>query len=199
MEPELTPEQKEQMKVWAGQRDALNFEIHKLRSERESLVTANQALSNSSSEIQERISALTARLDELDKKEKDYFVIVSSELSDALIEKTRLETERTNLLREVENLRTQKDSLLNEIPVLLNTFKTINDRVGVLDQVVDHVVKVSHQNENEISSIVSKLKSSLDELVDTNQKNVTATNQVLDKLPKMLVELQRTHLIRNKI
>lgn len=199
MEPELTTDQKEQMKVWAGQRDALNIEIYKLRQARESLTTANNTLANSSSSLQEKICAQTARMEELDKKEKDYYEIVSLELSEAQITKFRLEAEVTHLTKTIELLTPQKEHLEKDISMLMEVFNTVNNRVGVLDKIVDHVSKVSHQNEDEISRLVSNLKSSLKDLIDINQKNVTETNQVLDKLPRMLVELQRTHLIKNKI
>lgn len=198
MEPELTPEQKEQMKVWAGQRDALNIEIYKLRQARESLVTANNTLADSSSDLEKKIVSLNTRLEELDKKEKDYYVIVSSELSEALVEKTRLEEEVTRLNKTIELLTPQKEHLEKDISMLTTVFNTMNDRASMLEKVVDHVVKVSHHNEDEISRIVANLKTTLSEVVDVNQKNVTATNQVLTELPRMLVELQKHGLIKNK-
>ena len=86
-----------------------------------------------------------------------------------------------------------------DISVFMSIFDSMKDRAGALDKIVDHVVKVSHQNEDEINILVSNLKNSLKDIVDTNQKNVTATNQVLDKLPKMLMELQKADLIKYKI
>jgi len=199
MEQEITPEQKAYLATFAGQRDAALLEISNLQTVKERLEKTNKELAASSTDIHNQVQQAMGRLAELDKTEKEYDSIVSGSLMENMIKKTRLEGNVTSLEKTVKILSDQKDSLLKDTYLLTEVFNVVNNRVGVLDKVVDHVVKVSQQNEDEISRIVSNLKASLKGLVDINQKNVTETNQVLDKLPRMLVELQRTKLIRNKI
>lgn len=196
---EITPEQKAYLETFAGKRDAALLEISNLRNQSESLASLNKLLAASNTEIQTQVQQAVGRLTELDKIEKEYDDVVSGSLTKHLIEKTRLESEVTNLQKLVAVLTPQKESLQKDISSLTEIFNTVNNRVGVLDKVVDHVTRISEQNSNTIESLVSGLKLSLKELTDINESNVIKTNQVLDKLPKMLVELQRTHLIKNKI
>lgn len=199
MNPEITPEQNGQLTTWAGQRDAILLEISNLRTEKDKLEVANKKLADSNTEIQVQINMAIGRLAELDKVEEDYNNIVSSSLTENLIAKTRLESEVTNLKKIIAILAPQKEELEKDLKSLSDIFYTMNDRVGVLDKVVDHVTRVSEQNSNSIESTISNLKSSIQKIIDANNENVASTNLVLDKLPKMLIELQRVNLIRNKI
>lgn len=199
MEPELTPEQKEQMSVWAGQRDALNIEILHLRQTKEALLRANNDLANSSSNIRQQIISLNTRLEELDKKESDYNVIISSELSDALVKHVRLQGEVTNLEKIIKILQPQKDSLVKDIAMLTETFNTVNNRVGVLDKVVAHVTTVSEKNIFAVDELVASVKKSMQELVDINKKNVADTEMVAKELPRVFFDIKKQSLDKRKI
>ena len=194
-----TPEQKEQLKTWAGQRDALLLEVSNLRTEKEKLETQMNNLSGAKSLVERETNLLLGRLEELVKKERESSALISTEIHNKLLTKTKLESEVTNLEKQVSLLAPKKETLKNDLLILTKTFESMSQRVGVLDKVVDHVTRVSEGNANEIERLVSTLKASLKDLVDVNQKNVTATNQVLDKLPAMLVELQKHRLVRSKI
>lgn len=193
---EITVEQKGQLKTWAGQRDVLLSEISILRNEKLNLEKTNSLLSNSSSELEERVISTKAKMQELDKQESEYNLIVSSEIHESLISKTRLQGEVAALEKQVSLLNSKKDLILESIRAL----EKVNDKAfrqaNSLDKIVDHVVKVSMDNENKIESLVSNLQLSCKTLIDINAKNVEATNIVIEKLPRMIVELQKHGLIK---
>lgn len=195
---EITPEQKAYLATFAGQRDAALLEISTLQVAKEKLELANKNLAVSSTEIQNDINQKIGRLAELDKLEREYDDIVSGSLTKHLVEKTRLESEVINLQKIISILTPQKESLGKDISLLTETYNTMENRVGVLNKVIAHVTKVSEDNINKIDSVVVNLKKGLEEIVEVNKKNVAATNQVLTELPRMLVELQKHGLIKNK-
>jgi len=195
----LSSQEASQIKNWTIQRDALNTEIVNLRTEKEKLEKANRALSISNTNIDEKIRHSLGRMEEISKKEEEFVQFTTKDSVARLAVKSNLENEILNYQKQIDILQPKKDFLMKDIAFLSDAHEKLFTKVGVLDKVVDHVTKVSSQNSYEIDSLVSKLKSSLKELTDINQDNVTKTNQVLEKLPKMLLELQRTHLIRNKI
>jgi chromosome segregation ATPase len=196
---EITPEQKAYLATFAGQRDAALLEISTLQVSKEKLEKANKELADSYTDTEIRMNQVIGRIEELKKKEAELPLLISRDIVSLESQKTFLATEITNLSKMIEVLTVHKASLEKDIYSALNTFESVKNQTAILEKIVDHVTKVSGENERDINSLVSELKASLKDLVDINQKNVTETNQVLDKLPRMLVELQKTKLIRNKI
>jgi vacuolar-type H+-ATPase subunit I/STV1 len=199
METEITPEQKGQLKTWAGQRDALLLEISGLQTAHEKLVTANKEMAQSYKDTEDRMNQVIGRIEELKKLEAQLPLLISKEIAALQAQKTCLESEIMNLTKLSEVLKTQKASLENDVSSALATFNTVKAETTILDQVVDHVTKVSTDNARDINLIVSDLKKSLEEIVSVNRKNVAETNIVIEKVPAMLVELQKAKLIKNKI
>lgn len=196
---EILPEQKNQLKTWAGQRDAILLEISNLQVTKEKLQIDNIALSSSNTDIVDRMNQIIGRIEELNKKEKESVLLISKEVANLDSRKTCLETEIKNLEQIIKILSPQKESLEKDIISLTEVFYTINDRASVLDKVVDHVTVVSNANVKIVDELVNNLKNSLEEIVEINKKNVFETNVVIEKLPKMLVEAQKHGLIKNKI
>ena len=196
---ELTPEQKANLDTWAGQRDSLLKEISILRTENERLTSSNKSLADSNSDIQTQIHQAIGRMAELDKQEKDYENIVSSELTTALISKTRLESEITQLDKQVGILEFQKNSVTDQIKTLNEVYDRLFKQANVLDKIVDHVVRISKDNENQIDGMVSNLKESLQKVIDINEKHVSDTIMITDQLPKLFFDLQRQSLETHKI
>jgi predicted nucleic acid-binding Zn-ribbon protein len=196
---EITPEQKAYLATFAGRRDAALLEISNLQIVKEKLEKENKELTISYSDTEARMNKVLGRIEELTKKEAELPLLIARDIVSLESRKTCLATEVTSLTKMIEVLSSQKSSLEKDVYSALNTFESVKNQTAILEKIVDHVTKVSTENEREINSLVSELKSSLKNLVDINQKNVTETNQVLEKLPRMLVELQKTKLIRNKI
>lgn len=95
----ITLEQQNQLKSWASERDAILSDISMARSEHDLIVKANRMLTESNTEISQSILRSEGRMLELDKKEREYTEIVSSEIADLGKKKTLLETEVTSLKR----------------------------------------------------------------------------------------------------
>jgi predicted double-glycine peptidase len=198
MEP-LTPEQNNQIATWVIQRDALLLEISALKIEQEKLTKANKDIASSNIDIEQRIQQSIGRVSVMEEVEQVLGKKTNDEISDALIQKTNLESEIEGLRKVINELTLQKDNLLKDIYLLTEVYNTVNDRVGVLDKVVDHVTTVSDKNKIVIDQLIESIKKSSQEVIDINEKNVKEANVILDKLPKMIVELQKTKLIRTNL
>ena len=196
---EITPEQKSQLKTWAGQRDTLLSEISNLQTAKEKLVTSNKEMAEAHSNMNDNMNQVIGRIEELKKKEAELPLLISKEIASLQARKTCLETEITNLSKLVEVLTVQKTSLEKDVSSALATFTVVKDEAITLDGIVDHVTRVSKNNVTLIDGIVSKLARSLEEIIEVNKKNVSETNVVIDKLPRMLVEAQKHGLISNKL
>ena len=199
MPNEITPEQREQLKTWAGQRDSLLSEISVLRTSKEGLEKTSKELASSNTNINADINKALGRIEELKKKEAELVTLQSKEISSLQVEKVGLESDVSNLWKIINILNEQKVGIEKDISLLTDTFVRVNNKTSELDKVVDHVTRVSSDNKHEIDSLLEKLKKTLGELIDVNTKNVFETNVVIEKLPQMLVEVRKQSLMRNKV
>lgn len=199
MDTEITPEQKAQLERWAGQRDVALFEISNLRTEKEKLGKANKELAASYTNTETEMFKIRGRIEELKLKEAELPLLISREVSSLDAQKSSLETEVRSLSELIEVLTEQKLSLENDIGMQLAVFNTLKDESSSLEKIVDHVTRVSESNIAKVDLLVENLGKSLEELVAVNKKNVFETNLVIDKVPRMLVELQKHGLIKNRI
>ena len=199
MNQEITPIQKDQLKTWAGQRDAILLEISNLELKQEKIKTENINLTSSSTDIHDRMKVIQGRIDELEKQEAKLPLLISKEVANLESKKTLLESEVTNLGKIITILVDQKASLEEDVSFALSAFDTVKDETLLLDKVVDHVTQVSDKNIKKIDKLVTGVSDSLEEIIEVNRKNVFETNVVIDKVPKMIMEAQKHGLIKNKI
>ena len=199
MDHEITPEQKDQLNTWAGQRDAILLEISNLELEQEKIKTENINLTSSSTDIHDRMKVIQGRIDELEKQEAKLPLLISKEVANLESKKTLLESEVTNLGKIITILVDQKASLEEDVSFALSAFDTVKDEALLLHNIVGHVTEVSGENIKKIDDLVIGLSKSLEEIIEVNRKNVFETNIVIDKVPKMIMEAQKHGLIKNKI
>lgn len=198
MEPTITPEQNEQLKTWASERDAVLSEIAVLKDQREKLIKANQEVAQSYTEIITKIQQSIGRMEELDLKEKDWELIMSNEVADLRVEKTKLETILTDLKTQVAVYESKKETLVKDIELLLVLYDQHYGHAQNLDKVIDRVVRISQENMDKLNIFVKGLEPEVQKLFNLVDENVAKTNLVIDKLPRMVVELQK-HGLTNKI
>jgi len=199
MDQEITPEQKDQLNTWAGQRDAILLEISNLELEQEKIKTENINLTSSSTDIHDRMKVIQGRIDELEKQEAKLPLLISKEVANLESKKTLLESEVTNLGKIITILVDQKASLEEDVSFALSAFDTVKDEALLLHKIVGHVTEVSGENIKKIDDLVTGVSDSLEEIIEVNRKNVFETNVVIDKVPKMIMEAQKHGLIKNKI
>jgi len=199
MDQEITPEQKDQLNTWAGQRDAILLEISNLELEQEKIKTENINLTSSSTDIHDRMKVIQGRIDELEKQEAKLPLLISKEVANLESKKTLLESEVTNLGKIITILVDQKASLEEDVSFALSAFDTVKDEALLLHKIVGHVTEVSGENIKKIDDLVIGLSKSLEEIIEVNRKNVFETNIVIDKVPAMIMEAQKHGLIKNKI
>ena len=198
MDTEITPEQKAQLKTWAGQRDELLLEISNLRTAEEKLKKDNENLTASFTDIENRKLEIQGRIEELKIKEAELPLLISKEVASLESRKKSLEAVIQNLEKIIPILTEQKESLERDVSFELVTFNTVKDEALLLDKVVDRVTQVSAENTKRIDDLVVGLSKSLEEIIEVNKKNVFETNIVIDKLPTMLMELQKHGLIKHR-
>jgi len=196
---EITPEQKDQLNTWAGQRDAILLEISNLELEQEKIKTENINLTSSSTDIHDRMKVIQGRIDELEKQEAKLPLLISKEVANLESKKTLLESEVTNLGKIITILVDQKASLEEDVSFALSAFDTVKDEALLLHNIVGHVTEVSGENIKKIDDLVIGLSKSLEEIIEVNKKNVYETNIVINKVPAMIMEAQKHGLIKNKI
>jgi predicted nucleic acid-binding Zn-ribbon protein len=199
MEQEITPEQKAQLETWAGKRDALLLEISTLQTAKDKLQNESKDLAISNTDIVARMNEVRGRIEELSAKEKESYLNLSKDVASMLCQKSSLEAEMTGLSKLTEVLSAQKKTLEKDITLVLSVFNTVRSETFLLEKIVDHVTKVSEGNIAKIDNLVISLGKGLEEIIEVNKKNVFETNVVIEKLPKMLVELQKHGLVKNKI
>jgi DNA repair exonuclease SbcCD ATPase subunit len=200
MEPEkLTPEQKEQLLTWGGQRDSLLNEISALRSEQERLSSENVDLAVSSTDIADRIQQSIGRMSELDKQENDYINIIAAKIPALEVEKSILETKIPTLNKEIEELEVKKQNLEKDIMFLTVNYEEIFSRTGSLEKIVEHVTSVSSSNITELENSVSELTKKVKDILALSESDLKAHTDVLQEIPRLFVELKRKSLVREKL
>ena len=195
---EFTKEQKDQLKTWAEQRDAVLLEISNARTIEERLQITNRELAESSTNIVAQMNTVLGRIEELLKKEAELPALITREIATLQSKKSGLESQIPPLEKIVEILTSQKTSLQVDVASVLNTFEAINGQSLLLEKVVDKVTVISKTNTDKINSLVSDLAKSLEEIITVNKKNVLETNVVIEKLPAMMMELQKAGLLKTR-
>lgn len=191
MPQDNSPEQNAQLSTWAGQRDAILSAIAVLRTEEESLARSNKELVASNTDLETRANQLIGRIEELVKKEQELATMTSSEVAAIKIEKAALEGDTANLRREIITLQTSKNLLNDTIVSATDIYEKVFNRAKVLDEVVDHVTRVSGQNIRDIELLLAAVKSGVQQVIDVNTENVDKTNRVITELPRIFFDVQR--------
>lgn len=198
IDPNLLPEQNNQLATWAEKRDTLLVEVSQLETEKDRLTNINKGLSDSNTEITEKMISSIARMAELDKQEKEYEGICSVEIAELQKNKTFLETAVSGLQKEVAVLSDRKEGLTSTINTLTTLHDQVFSRAGNLDKVVEHVTRVNKQNIEDTNIMISGLKGSIQEVVDLSKKSIDDANKVMVDLPRFIFDL-RKKLIRKPL
>ena len=196
MNEEITPEQKGQLSSWAVRRDAVLAEISVAQTLKEKLQKANTEIAISSQAIQKRIDESEGRLEELNKREKEYEVIISTELADLNSQKSALQAEVTALKADINLLTSKKDLLTQTISSLTDVHEKVFSRASNLDKAVAEVTHINAKNIREIELLLNTLATTTKEMVDINKKTIEEANKVTIQLPQIVFDLQRNLLER---
>lgn len=200
MEGQILPEQNQQLRTWAAERDAILLEISNLRTEKDKLVVVNKDLAASNSVLQTSINESTGRVDELLKKEKELGGTVNKELAETLDKKSTTEEQVTGLEKQVALLESQKSSLIETIKILNDSHDRVFERVNVLDKVIDHVVSTNSKTLDEMNYFLKDLVSKKHVLNDVvislsnNYDRAFGRIEMLDKVVDRLVSVSTKNL-----
>lgn len=199
MNPEITPEQKQQLDSWSKQRDAILGEISVLRIESEKLIKNNENLAAANTDIQEKINQSLGRLDEMTKKEEEFGTLTDVKIVELSSQKAVLESKIEDLNRTVILLERQKDSLENTIRSLTDVSEKVFSQTSSLEKNVEDARKISSENLTETNNLLIALKGEFQKLIDINAENVKRTNVVINDLPRIIFDLQKNILERRTI
>lgn len=195
---DLTPEQKEQLETWAGQRDSLLSEISNLITQKEILIKKNKDISDSSSEIETRMNQNIGRIEELSKKEKEITDMITIDSAKRLNDKTKLESEIANYTKLVNTKKEEYDFVSKSLNDIKDTFKVLSQRVGVLDQVVDTVTRISSKNIEDVNTFFGSFKENIESLNKTvsdisekSIKNSDDVNSIVSDTKEVLSDIKK--------
>ncbi len=191
MNPELTPEQQAQLNNWVGQRDSILKEIANARVEEEKLNTSNKNLSQSNTEIANKIQQGIGRLEEIDRREAERKTLVSAEVAGLETKKTGLETTVTSLESDVKSLGERKSELLRDVANITGFHDHVFEKVNSMEGIVSKVVGISSENATKITQILESAGVALQKVVDVADRNVEKTNKVILDIPQMLVDIHK--------
>jgi len=191
MEPEITHEQKNQLKAWSKMRDEILGEISSLETLKSGFQTYLNNTSNSAKEIEDRKKVIEGNIEELIKKEEELPGLIKRDLAKLENQKTMLESKKTLLEVEIKDLERRKEALKSDLSSELTTFEVVKGSTLSLEKIVGHVIDVSSKNENTINLLMESLKKDIGEILENSSKIVKDSNEVIKELPKMVVEARK--------
>lgn len=198
MDEGITPEQNGQLTTWSGKRDALLLEISNLELAKERIKAENKGLAESYTDANKQMNIVRGRIEELKAKEAELPLLISKEVANLESTKRYLEAQIIGLKNTIEALNNQKTSLEKDVSFSLSMLEKSRNDTLLLDKVVGHVTSVSEKNVKVIDSLVERVAKSLEEIVEVNKKNVLETNVVINEVPRMLMEIQKSGLIKHR-
>ncbi len=199
MDSQLTPEQKRQLDSWAAQRDSILRDIGEKKTESEKLTVTNVQLAASNTEISNKIQQSIGRLEELDKQEAKRTAFTTLENANLNVEKSILQTEVSSLKSEISSLSTIKEGLKSDIESVTKVHEAVFSRASEIERIVGETVKLNSTNASEIKTILVDAGIELKKIIDIGRENVEVTNQAILKLPKIVVDLHRSVIEKQKI
>ncbi len=199
MNPEITPDQKKQLKSWADQRDEILASIEVARTEFGTLTTRNVELANSNTEIETKIYKAEGRLTEMNVREAEYEVIVAAEIVDLEKNKTRLESVVSSLEMNLVILEGRKLSVENALTAMVNAHDKIFARAEGLNKIISEAMTKNVDGLHEVQTIIEDVKKTGAAVVAANTHNVEVTNRVSVEIPRLLVEARRITMERGPV
>ncbi len=154
----MTPDQLQQIKTWAEERDGYMKEISELRSSKSELKKECDDLSNSKTLLENKSNELIGAIVVLEAEEEKRIGLISKKLAQLKEEQTSLQTIVKSLRENVEDLTNRKDELEKSIPVLLSVESRLKEQSEGLKGTIDYVVKTSNRHTEEVSMFLTNLK-----------------------------------------
>jgi methyl-accepting chemotaxis protein len=191
MNPEIIPEQKQQLNSWALQRDNLLGDLAVKQIENDRLTTANKELAASLTKIQEEINQSIGRLDEMTKKEAEFEYLTNVKNAELSSTKTMLETKIEDFQKEIDIFVSNKKVLAETIDTLVDVHDSVFERINDLDKNIEEARRISSENLVETNNLLIALKGEFKKLIDVNAENVEKTNVVINQLPRIIFDLQK--------
>ena len=196
MNPTITPEQTKQLASWVSQRDLILVDIGNKKTEQEKLTKTNLELAESNTEIQNSVQQFIGRLEELDKKEKEYTTKVGVALSDFLVEKNTLEVRIEYLKKEIDLLECERITLIGMFEDLKNVHTDILGNANEMNKTVGENVKLNSQSTIEIRNLLNDIKGEVQKIHDVNSENVEKTNRVIAEIPRIVFDSHKPQIIK---
>ncbi len=196
---ELTPEQKKQIDSWTDQRDRILKDISDKKDGSERLTKTNNYLSESNTEIANKIQQSIGRLNELDRQEVNRATFVLKDVVVLDEKKSILQTEVCSLESDIIELTEKKDNLIKDISSITKTYETVFSRSGEIERIVSETAKINSSNARDIINMFNEASIEFKNIIDIGRENVAVTNRVIAEVPKMIVDIHRDIIERKKI
>lgn len=192
----FTPEQNNQIKDWASERDSLISEIASKREENESLKKNNTILAESNTDISNRILISEGRIKEIANREKGITNLVSLEVADLEKVKTRLQTEITSMEKDIEKLNVIKNNIIETTNFATTTYEAVFKKTNSINTIFSKAVEINDENISKMNNLMIELNNSVQKLYNTNEANSEKANYYINELSKVFFMAQKTSPIK---
>lgn len=192
----LTPVQTQAIQTWSDTRDKLLREVAQLESQKsvtkQEVTEAGLALTD----IHKQIEFAKGRLAEIDALELRLKNSLSTEISNLLLEKQRLETEVTEIKNRIDAQKNEEQKAIDHTAFLLATNDKIATNSNILVEVTNAIITKAEKYVAETNASLKTISELVTQVIEKSNKNLEQTNIVLEKLPKYVFELQRPIPVR---
>lgn len=183
---ELTPEQKNLQKSWAFIRDEHLKENSRLKTERDTELKALTEIRQAVSDERNELFKIKGVVEEIKNTEIERGNLISKELIDLEVKKTKLESSISILEKEESALLKNKERLMADVKLLQDIHDRASFQVNALDKTIERVVRIGEENLTDVLSFVKNLKNDLVEISKTISDQNSNVSQRLKDLSESI-------------
>lgn len=195
---ELTPAQRNVIRTWTEERDALRTEIGTLTTERDNLQRQHADGVNALGDINNRIAKARGRILELEALEERHRTSVATDVAELEARKSRLEAECIAKEAESKTWDARKVEKIGMIETLVVAHDKMSDQATIVDQVVGQVIETSKKAVSDMKIDMAEVHTVVLEVIAKSNENIKQTNIVIDGLPKFIFDMQKPIPVRRK-
>lgn len=195
---ELTPAQRNVIRTWTEERDALRTEIGTLTTERDNLQRQHADGVNALGDINNRIAKARGRILELEALEERHRTSVATDVAELEARKSRLEAECIAKEAESKTWDARKVEKIGMIETLVVAHDKMSDQATIVDQVVGQVIETSKKAVSDMKIDMAEVHTVVLEVIAKGNENIKQTNIVIDGLPKFIFDMQKPIPVRRK-
>lgn len=192
----FTPGQQKQLQVWAEQRDALLKDIGTFSVERDTKKQEADVEAQRLTDIHRSISEAEGRISVLERLEDVKKNSISSDLSELIARKSRLEGEIGEQETKLVSLKEKYQITLSATSALCDAGGVIEDQSQAITTILSQIKTTSIEHLGEAKEVLANIKTVADTVLDRANENLAQSKIVIEKMPKFIFDMQRPIPVR---